>query len=185
MLLSSSSKVEEKMLTPYLERGKSYLLLPCGSKALQTILMMEKEKNEGTQNPLVYQSLVFALWSQTVPLFPPLKDKEESRQLVIAKEMMKHVKENYAEDLSLESIAKVGHVSTSQASKLFRHYFYQSPVSYLISYRLSQAASMLKDTDKTVEEIAFETGYSSPSFFIRSFKKKYGATPKAYQQKAR
>lgn len=184
MALSAISEVEKKYLIPYLESGTSFIFLPKGAKPLDIIRKINKEKTEGTADSLIYQSLLFQLWHETIPLFPPFKSGKPSEQLQLIKTMMSYVKDHYGEEISLSALSSSCHVSNSFASMLFRHYFHQSPISYLIAYRLMQAATLLRDSDKPVEDIAFEVGYVSSSFFIRSFKKKYGVTPNRYRKKS-
>jgi transcriptional regulator GlxA family with amidase domain len=95
---------------------------------------------------------------------------------------MSYFKNNYNENITLTSLSKAMMLSPSEINKLFRLYLHESPMHYLIDYRLDKAADALKTTDQSVEEIAFSCGYSSPSFFIRSFKRKYQKTPFAYRQ---
>ncbi len=48
---------------------------------------------------------------------------------------------------------------------------------FIKEVRLEQAKVLLAETEKTIAEISFETGFSSPSYFIKCFKKKYGDSP--------
>ena len=50
-------------------------------------------------------------------------------------------------------------------------------VQYLKHYRLEKAAALLRETDRTILEIAMETGFDNLSYFTRSFKEKYGISP--------
>lgn len=54
---------------------------------------------------------------------------------------------------------------------------------YVIAFRLKYAREMLECTDKSVAEIAEETGFTDASYFTKSFKAAYGSTPKEYRSK--
>ena len=56
----------------------------------------------------------------------------------------------------------------------------QSPVVFIRSIRLHRAADMLKDGDKTIADIAFQTGFSSTSYFSKCFQKEFGCKPSEY-----
>jgi AraC-like DNA-binding protein len=181
LLLSANKGVEDALLNPYLSSGQSYLFLPKDAKPLQTMKDLWRTKQAGADR-LSYLSLLFALWQQTLPYFKPLSQKKPSPSLERVKGLMSYFKNNYNENITLTSLSKAMMLSPSEINKLFRLYLHESPMHYLIDYRLDKAADALKTTDQSVEEIAFSCGYSSPSFFIRSFKRKYQKTPFAYRQ---
>ena len=56
----------------------------------------------------------------------------------------------------------------------------QSPNNFIREYRLSEALSLLNKNAGNVSEIAFETGFSSPSYFSKCFQKRYGLAPSDY-----
>lgn len=55
---------------------------------------------------------------------------------------------------------------------------------YILSYKLRTAADMLRYTDKSVADIASDLGFSDASYFTKSFKASFGATPKDYRKAA-
>jgi AraC-like DNA-binding protein len=86
--------------------------------------------------------------------------------------------EHYAQPLSLSGLSKLSGLNEFKLKKGFRELFNSSVMDFLISYRLEQARELLRNTTKNISEVAYETGYSSPSYFSKAFKKKYGASPK-------
>ena len=52
---------------------------------------------------------------------------------------------------------------------------------YVVAYRMRLAKNMLECTDKTVAEIAEETGFTDASYFTKSFKAAFGKTPKEWR----
>lgn len=85
---------------------------------------------------------------------------------------------NYADPVSLSDLVKVTGLNEFKLKNGFRELFDTSVMDFLINYRLEQARELLMNTTKNISEIAYETGYSSPSYFSKAFKKKYGAGPK-------
>lgn len=61
---------------------------------------------------------------------------------------------------------------------VFKKYTGTTMTEYLNNIRLNYAVSLLRNTNKTVSEIALELGLSSVSYFNVIFKKRYGVTPK-------
>jgi len=56
----------------------------------------------------------------------------------------------------------------------------KSPNTFINEYRLSEALQILNKNEKNISEIAFQTGFSSPSYFSKCFQKKYGHLPSAF-----
>lgn len=55
----------------------------------------------------------------------------------------------------------------------------KSPNLFINEYRLNKALQLLNRNEKNVSEIAFQTGFNSPSYFTKCFQKKYGHLPSA------
>ncbi len=56
----------------------------------------------------------------------------------------------------------------------------KSPNSFLLEYRLKQSLSLLQNQNCSISEVAFDSGFNSPSYFTKCFRKKYGAMPTEY-----
>ena len=95
-------------------------------------------------------------------------------------EVLKWIDAHYKKQLTLDQIAEELHYSPNYLSKLFRRQTGISIPEYLTEKRLEQARILLH-THQSVEEISKETGFNSPSYFIRVFKKKFGVTPHQYR----
>ncbi len=61
----------------------------------------------------------------------------------------------------------------------------QTPSDFIKTIRLKKAAKMLLENNTTIVEVAYAVGYSSPSYFTRSFKSEFGVTPKQYLENNR
>jgi AraC-like DNA-binding protein len=54
---------------------------------------------------------------------------------------------------------------------------------FIRSLRLKKPTELMHDKEKNLSEIAYETGFTSPSYFAKCFKDQFGITPSEYQQK--
>lgn len=61
----------------------------------------------------------------------------------------------------------------------------KSPIQLISSVRLHRAKQLMLQSDDNVAEIAYQTGFSNPSYFSKSFKKEFGLSPTAFLQKYR
>ncbi len=73
----------------------------------------------------------------------------------------------------------VGH-SKSQLYRKLMLLTGKSPNTFIKDYRLNEAVKLLNKNAGNISEIAFETGFSSPSYFSKCFQKKYGHFPTGY-----
>ena len=88
--------------------------------------------------------------------------------------------ENFAKRIN--DIVGISNYSHAQFSKKFKEYTGMSLIEYIVNLRLDYATALLTQTNKSILDIALETGYSSVSFFIKIFRKKYGVTPMRYKK---
>ena len=93
------------------------------------------------------------------------------------------LRHNYSQDLGLPELA--GHVgmSASHLSRLFSKEVGMSVSQYVAALRCEEAASLLKDSNLPIYEIAAYVGYTDNNYFVKVFKKHYGTTPSDYRMK--
>ena len=85
------------------------------------------------------------------------------------------------ENISVNTLAEMCHMSYSYFAKVFREQYGQSCKQYIEFIRLCKAENLLLFTDRDLTAIAADTGFSDCSHLIRCFKKNYGTTPKQYR----
>ena len=61
----------------------------------------------------------------------------------------------------------------------------QSPQEFLIRYRMSKAAELLKTTDISIKDISIKVGYPNQLHISRTFKNVYDQSPRSYRQNNR
>ena len=84
---------------------------------------------------------------------------------------------------NLDDMCKLVRMSPNQLRNYIKQEYKLSPKVWLDKKRLEQASMMLKNTDKTISQIASDIGYSTVSWFISQFKKHYSITPKEFRYK--
>lgn len=97
------------------------------------------------------------------------------------KKALEHIDENYARQISLEELCAVSGVSKQHLCRLFRLRLGARPVEYIMKRRISAAKELLVSTDKTVEEIAEETGFCTGSYFCKMFRRYEGMTARQFK----
>lgn len=88
---------------------------------------------------------------------------------------------NYAEDISLDTLAALTHMNKYYMAHAFTKYAGCSPISYLLEKRIQEAKSLLESTNYSIAQISNMLGFSSQSYFSQVFKKAAGRTPVQYR----
>jgi len=80
-------------------------------------------------------------------------------------------------DTSVEDLAADMHLSRVQLYRKVKTISGSSPVELLRTARLKRAYHLLLTTDKSISEVAYEVGFTAPSYFTKCFKDEYGTLP--------
>lgn len=113
-------------------------------------------------------------------LNPP--GREEGALLTPVDRAVRFIRDNYAQSLDLDELARASRLSKGHFVRLFRERFGRTPMAYLSDYRLDRAAYLLVHTDLTASEAAFQCGFESAGYFGKVFKKSRGVTPGEYRR---
>ena len=85
---------------------------------------------------------------------------------------------------SLRELARLSGLNEYKLKKSFKEVYHTTVFGYLADYRLNEARKKLESSDRSIAEIAYDLGYSSPQHFAKAFKEKFGLTPKFVQKAA-
>jgi transcriptional regulator GlxA family with amidase domain len=105
----------------------------------------------------------------------PGRDPDLLRRLLRAKDRMDAASE---EEWPVRRLARVSGVSEAHFARSFKEAFGVPPHRYLLTRRLERAAALLRETEMSVTEIAFETGWQSLGTFGRTFRDVTGESPR-------
>lgn len=92
-----------------------------------------------------------------------------------------YIRENVSDEISNTEIGAIFGYHPFYVSRILKEKKGQTLHQYIISYRMKLAKRMLELTDKSIAEIAEECGFTDASYFTKSFRASYGATPKDYR----
>ena len=113
-------------------------------------------------------------------LFHSYNKKNSYKYVKLAKE---YIAQNYADsNLSLNDVCEHIGISASYLSELFNEISGEKFSTYLASFRVEKAKSLLRTTNVTIKEIGFCCGFNSIQNFIRVFKKYTDQTPGNYRE---
>jgi AraC-like DNA-binding protein len=103
-----------------------------------------------------------------------LQDPELLRRLLRAKDRMDAASH---EDWPVRRLARVSGVSEAHFARSFKQAFGLPPHRYLLTRRIERATALLRDSDLSITEIAFHTGWGSLGTFGRTFRDIIGEAP--------
>lgn len=90
--------------------------------------------------------------------------------------------QHYNAPISIQDYAAAQNVSISWFLRCFKQVTGQTPMQYILSVRMTNAISLMRDTDWTLTQIAAAVGYDNPLYFSRLFRKYKGMSPSAYRK---
>lgn len=94
------------------------------------------------------------------------------------------INEHYMQALTLGTLAESVHLNPNYFHKLFTSACGVTPLQYLTDVRISHARYYLRNTDRSITEIAELCGFNSYSYFCTVFRKRCGLSPSAFRSRA-
>lgn len=99
--------------------------------------------------------------------------------------VIRHFKDRYSHAISMTEMAALSGLSSTHFNRRFQQLLRMTPTSYLRSIRIQAARQLLSGTNKSLAEIAQESGFTDQSHFTRCFREGTGLTPGEYRTRFR
>ena len=103
-------------------------------------------------------------------------------QNTIIEEIACYIDKNYGEQITLDSLCKEFHISSSSINRGFKSEKKQTPIQYLNNVRIENAKLMLINTHLSISNIAIQVGFTDAFYFSRAFKNKCKMTPSQFRR---
>lgn len=136
-----------------------------------------KRNNFQSLNNLYFMELIILL-SRYINRQLTIAAQQENEYL---KKAMGIIHSNFCSKFSVSNLAKECNISDRYLRKLFNNYLESTPQEYCNNLKIRKATELLADRTIPIKEIAFSVGYSTPQYFSRTFKEKYGFSPQNYR----
>lgn len=105
-----------------------------------------------------------------------------SKSDLLMQTITEYIKNHFQEHITLSDLAAASGYDYSYISRCFRKIFNMSFNDYVNIYRIEHALALLVETDKTIADIAYESGFQSIRNFNHFFKAHVGITPNKYRK---
>lgn len=93
-----------------------------------------------------------------------------------------HVRQNYMNNISLEALADISHLSISALERRFKKHLKKTPKQFINEVRLENARKLLIESNIAISLIAEETGFTDHSYFSKQFKRLFGVIPSEFRK---
>ena len=150
---------------------------------LNTQVVQVRQALEQSTSQLEKQTLTLDLLAQLILRCaedpPCLATLGEERQPV--DRVRDYLEDHYNQEISLEQLAQLANLSSFHLNRSFRKTFGMPPHAYQIQVRILRAKRLLR-TERSIEQVALATGFTSQSHFGSHFKRLVCVTPRQYRQ---
>ncbi|MCR5627063.1 MAG: AraC family transcriptional regulator [Lachnospiraceae bacterium] len=125
---------------------------------------------------LQVMGLIMSNSAYSVPDSPVLA----TERLKAIKDVLDYISENYYNFISLDDLAGIAGMNPKYFCRYFKSVTERTPIDYLNYYRIESACEMLSTRDISIKEAAISCGFNDESYFIKTFHKYKGITPKQF-----
>ncbi len=129
---------------------------------------------------LTIQSLLWRFIAETSGS-TPFKPQNYSQEIINTINYIKTTPLN--QNISVEDLARASSLPIETFRKRFQSETGESPLQYLLHYKIAKAKEMIGNKDLTIKQIAFETGFTDPYYFSRLFKQYENVSPLSFRKK--
>lgn len=109
----------------------------------------------------------------------------QKRHLDRLSQITSYMKQNYAQNITLESVADRFGFSPTYLSRMFHRYANVSYKTYLLNVRTEYGLREMMNTEHSLNDVALGNGFPNSRAFAKAFQKRYGCLPSEYRKKAR
>lgn len=142
--------------------------------------IMEEWNGKEPGYELIIRADILRLWAAIFRCW----NKNENNNIRVTdtiKNALLYIEEHF-ENITEAEVAEYCHVSYNHFSFLFKNTIGKSFSEYINFLRISKAEKLLLSSEKSITDIALETGFSTASYFISKFKAYKGITPKKFRK---
>lgn len=144
--------------------------------------------NDKEMNELKLLTFLSAIWLNLYNSFEKSKNEcsvysYNEKDLNRLKKILEYIHNNYSNKLFLEEIAGSINICTNECCRFFKKHMNSTISTYILSYRVEKSLYLLENTDLSITDLAHSIGFSSASYYTKTFRKQLGVTPIQYRNR--
>ena len=175
VILLTALTGEEQQMEGLVTGANDYITKPFNFQVL----------NAKINNFLALNDTLKSTYTRQVKVLTPEVEIESDNEKLL-NTIMAYLEENLANtQLSVEDLSKHVGMSRSSLYNKILEVSGKTPVEFIRSVKLEKAAVLLEKSDMNISQIGYSVGFSTPHYFAKSFKAKFGMLPSEYMTKTR
>lgn len=187
-LIRSIKDLFLKVIKPSLDYNLYYYCSVVVATALyeKYSLVSQKDTVQTTGENRVFFSSIEKKCNELIDLIEKVKSGLSHKPSIansIVIQAVEYIRKNYAEDLTVSTIASHLNISGSYLSLLFKNEMGTGIIKYIISVRMEKAKDLLSTSNLPVYNLSSQVGFTDSAHFSKTFKKIVGLTPLEYRKK--
>lgn len=183
-LLCASPEIGNRFVLPVITNPRfTHMILHQDAPAHRPLLQIIRSLWDTRGQHMLALGKLYEFWHLLFPLVQQEQSSNTDQDLHLLKQMLEYIRTHYPERISLQQIAASAGICRSKCCRIFRAYLHSSPNNYLTSFRLEKAMDLLRDSDISISEVAYNCGFSSASYFTEQFSRYKGITPTSYRSR--
>ena len=139
-------------------------------------LLMEVETTGSTNDLFILGERILEVYSQIA------KEMAYTDKSPIIKKAIEFIEENYMNHVTLQDVANIVNLNPSYFSHTFKNEMKVSFTQYLNQVRIKHSQLLLKNTDRSLQDIAYDVGYERQQYFSKIFKQITTMSPSTYRK---
>jgi len=143
--------------------------------------LVEEMERECTECPPGYEVAVRAKLLELIVYLSRAyteSDGTEANALLRVGNVIGALEHDYAKEWRVSELLSIAHMSRSTLMRVFRRATGQTPIEYLVRLRIQKAMELLRNSDRTITEIAMDVGFNDSNYFSRQFRRITGSSPR-------
>lgn len=171
------SYIEQYVLADLFPQKESYLK-KVGYQPEVVMLFNQLTELFKKETPIL-KKVAFGYLLQIIAYFTmPTEEKTHThRDSFLVTESMAYIRQHLSDNIDFQHLAQSFNMSYSRYRSIFKNNTGLAPHQFLINERIECARRLLANTEMSIKEIAYKSGFPSPPYFSRIFQQKTGVTP--------
>jgi AraC-like DNA-binding protein/uncharacterized protein YutD len=187
----TNDRIQQKYIRPFYENDSRYTFVVKKDSDLQKSIISplcsiyESYFSEAEGYEIYIKALIFEIiYMAHVHHIQKsaVNENLDNQKGLIMKKIIHYMNHHYKDKIQLLDIANDVGMSVGHFCRFFKANFNITFGEYIINLRMREAVKLLEETEKSISEIAMDTGFTDPNYFTTAFKKVFGSTPSKYRK---
>lgn len=181
-IVSEHEELYEKYIRPVIKKSAVFPFL-LGKEAVSLAYEANEHfRSESCGYELFIKSDLIRIMALIAGTVRYAGNESKDHRIDTVKSVLDFIHENYNDNITLADMAEHAHISKEYLCRIFRELSDLPPVTYLNRYRIMRSAELLRDSVRSISEIALECGFNGSSYFNKLFLRFMKCTPKQYRR---